>query len=91
MNDKYAKFLKEARRKAGINQSDLAHGLYINQSDVSKIENGKKEAPISLAVRWAQLTGSQDALAALVCGTDISVVIDMLEKINTLFINPFLL
>ena len=89
--DQYARFFKAARQKAGINQSDLAFDLHINQSDVSKIENGIKEAPISLAAKWAQLTSSQEALAALICGVDVSAVIDMLNSTVALVINSFLL
>lgn len=86
----YGRVLKEARQQAGYNQSQFAEKLHLGQSDVSKIETDKKEAPFSLIVKWAQLTGSQEAIAALVCGADVaSILADMFT--TTLNVICFLL
>ena len=77
----YGKVFKAARKRANLKQEELAFKLHINQSDVSKIENDQKEMPISLAVKWAQLTQSQEIIALMIVGADVSQVLT--ELVNT--------
>ena len=69
MNE-YGEVFKECRLKRGMTQEELAHRLYIQQADVSRIERNKKEPTLSLAIKWAQVTGSEDVIAALIVGMD---------------------
>ncbi|KAA0944114.1 helix-turn-helix transcriptional regulator [Sporosarcina sp. ANT_H38] len=66
----YGTILKACRERAGFNQEELAHELHIQQADVSRFENGKKEPNMSLFQNWASLTHSQDVLVAFICGVD---------------------
>lgn len=56
----YARFLdllKEARGKAGITQSELAHSLGMTQSDVSKCERGERRLDVIELWRWCEALG----------------------------------
>jgi len=62
--------LKACRTRAGLSQEELAHRLYINQSDVSKYENDTKEPTISLFYAWMTNTQAHEVLVAFLCGMD---------------------
>lgn len=79
-HSKYASFLKNARKKAGFSQEELAHRLFIQQSDVSKIENGVKELPISLAAEWLQVTNAHFEFAELLCGGELPPFLEQLKN-----------
>ncbi|MER2091009.1 MAG: helix-turn-helix transcriptional regulator [Sporosarcina sp.] len=66
----YGTILRACRERAGFNQEELAHELHIQQADVSRIENSKKELHMSLFQKWAEVTQSQDVLVAFICGVD---------------------
>ncbi len=66
----YGTILKACRERAGLNQEELAHELHIQQADVSRFENSKKEPSMGLFQKWATLTHSQDVLVAFICGID---------------------
>jgi putative transcriptional regulator len=46
--------IKEFRERKGINQAELARRLGISRSYLNKLENGKSDPSIRLAVRIAQ-------------------------------------
>lgn len=71
----YGTLLKAFRKSAHISQEELAFQLHLNQSDVSKIENNTKEPVLSTVMQWVQLTGTQEAMAAVICGVDIATVL----------------
>ncbi len=64
-------FLKHCRMKEGMSQADLACELNINQSDVSKIESGRKEPPTSMFKDWTIATQAMDLGIAFLYGTEI--------------------
>ncbi|MFA1821210.1 multiprotein-bridging factor 1 family protein [Virgibacillus oceani] len=66
----YGAILKACRTRSGLSQSELAHKLYINQSDVSKYENGTKEPSISMVQSWTNNTQTQEVMVAFLCGVD---------------------
>ena len=66
----YGTILRACRERAGFNQDELAHELDIQQADVSRFENSKKEPSMSLFQKWATLTQSQDVLVAFIAGMD---------------------
>lgn len=67
---KFGAILKACRVRAGLSQEELADRLYINQSDVSKFENGTKEPPISLFQQWINQTQAQEVMVAYILGMD---------------------
>ena len=83
----YGAILKACRERKGLSQEELADQLHIQQADVSRLENNRKEPSISLFQSWATLTNSQDVLVAFICGIDgISILTDILS-VSAGFIN----
>ncbi|MEK5070754.1 helix-turn-helix domain-containing protein [Sporosarcina sp. FSL K6-1508] len=66
----YGSILKACRERSGLSQSELAFRLFINQSDVSKLENGSKEPSMSTFQKWSTATSSPDVLVAFIAGMD---------------------
>ncbi|WP_226374280.1 helix-turn-helix domain-containing protein [Virgibacillus alimentarius] len=88
---KYGAILKACRTRSGLSQEELAHKLFINQSDVSKYENGTKEPSISMVQAWTSNTNTQEVLVAFMCGVDgISIMQNILDAgvsiINTILL-----
>ena len=78
---KFGAILKACRVRAGLSQEELADRLYINQSDVSKFENGTKEPPISLFQSWVNQTQAQEVMVAYILGVDgITILQNLLES-----------
>ncbi|WP_255452482.1 Helix-turn-helix transcriptional regulator [Sporosarcina sp. ANT_H38] len=66
----YGSILKACRERKGLSQAELAFQLFINQSDVSKLENGSKEPSMSIFQKWSTATQSPDVLVAFIAGMD---------------------
>lgn len=45
------------RSQAGLKQNDLAKALEVSSAQVSRIESGKRETPLSKAALWAETCG----------------------------------
>lgn len=92
---KYGAILKACRTRAGFSQEELAHRLHINQSDVSKYENGTREPTISLFQLWINNTQTQEVMVTYLCGIDglniLQNVIDILPAVTAIgtFITRF--
>jgi len=67
---KYGSVLKACRERVGLTQEELAFKLNMNQSDVSKFENGTKEPTISTLQAWMVNTQAAEVLVAFICGMD---------------------
>ena len=67
---KFGAILRACRTRAGLSQEELAHRLFINQSDVSKYENDTKEPTISLFYQWMTNTQAHEVLVDYLCGVD---------------------
>ncbi|MEH7392438.1 helix-turn-helix domain-containing protein [Bacillus sp. JJ1474] len=78
---------KKTRMLSGLSQEALAEQLYMPRSTISKVENNKMELKISDAIRWFQVTQAPEALAALLCGVDITTVVQTLSKLIGGFIS----
>lgn len=78
---RYGAVLRACRERVGFSQEELADQLHIQQADVSRIENSRKEPSISLFQNWATATNSQDVLVAFICGVD---GVTILQNIMTL-------
>lgn len=77
---KYGGVLRACRERIGLSQEELAHRLHIQQADISRIENGRKEPNIGLFQKWAMVTNSQDVLVAFICGVDgLAIMTDILN------------
>ena len=66
----YGAILRACRKRKGWSQEDLAHELNIEQADVSRFENDRRELPMSMFQKWATVTQSQDVLVAFIAGMD---------------------
>lgn len=76
----YGAILKACRNRARLSQEELAHKLHINQSDVSKYENGTKEPSISMVQSWTSNTQATEVLVAFLCGMDgLSIMQNIIE------------
>lgn len=81
---KYGAILRACRERKGFSQEELAHELHIQQADVSRIENGRKEPPMSLFQRWVTVTNSQDVLVAFLVGMDgLAILSDIISTVGT--------
>ena len=83
----YGSILKACRERKGLSQEELAHALHIQQADVSRLENNRKEPSISLFQNWATVTGSQDVLVAFICGIDGISILTQIMSVTTGFIS----
>lgn len=79
------KFLRKCRMQSGLNQSELAFELNLNQSDVSKFENDMKEPPTSIFKDWTITTQSVEMGIAFLYGTEILTTVPeiMNSVVNT--------
>ena|SRR5690554_400692 len=81
INVKVGSILKACRERSGISQAELADKLFINQSDVSKIETDVKEPPVSLFQSWINQTQAQEVMVAYILGIDgITILQNLLES-----------
>ena len=81
--DGYGAILRACRLRAGKNQDELAFELNINQSDVSKIEQGDKEPVLSQVKKWVEITQTQEVLVAFICGVDgLQIMQQVIELAN---------
>lgn len=80
----YGAILKACRTRSGFSQEELADRLYINQSDVSKYENGTKEPTISIFQSWINNTQTQEVMVAYLCGIDgLAILQNVIEILPT--------
>lgn len=90
---RYGAVLRACRERVGFSQEELADRLYIQQADVSRYENDRKEPSISLFRNWAKETQGEDVLVAFMCGMEgMTIMTDILSTVGTTvsgFINFF--
>ncbi|MDY0396813.1 multiprotein-bridging factor 1 family protein [Virgibacillus halophilus] len=67
---KVGAILKACRMRSGLSQEELAHRLFVNQSDISKFESDVKEPSISIFQQWMMNTQAQEVMVAFFCGID---------------------
>jgi transcriptional regulator with XRE-family HTH domain len=77
----FGQILRRARIDAGMSQEELAEKIYLSRSAVSRLENDKLELKAADMIRWFQATQAHEALIALVCGVDITTVVQTLTKL----------
>ena len=69
-----------------MSQEDIALDLHMSISNVSRIETGKYELKAVDLIKWANITNSQELLAAMVLGIDVAVLQQALEMVTTLMV-----
>lgn len=62
--------LKVCRERAGLKQEHLAMKLGVDQSIISKVENGKLPPSYALVKMWAKSTNSTDIIGMDLGGND---------------------
>lgn len=83
----YGAILRACRKRKGWTQEELAHALHIEQADISRIENDRKEPPMSLFQKWAVVTGSTDVLVAFIAGMDgIAILSTIISAVGDSFL-----
>lgn len=89
----FGEFLKNCRTGARMNQSDLAAELGMNQSDVSKIENGSRIPDADVFRDWTVTTQSMELGIAFLYGTELLTavpeIMTTVASTVTGFINMF--
>jgi len=83
---KYGAVLRACRERSGLSQEELAHQLHIQQADVSRIENNRRELTLSLAKDWTTVTQAQDVMVAFICGMDGLTILQNIMSVVTGFI-----
>lgn len=77
--------LRAARERVGLSQEDLALLLDRSHSCISKFERNIKEITWSEAIKWGNVTNSQDLiLAATASSIDPIQITQIIEHLNKL-------
>lgn len=66
----YGAILRACRMRKGLTQEELADVLHMEQADISRIENDRREPMMTLFQRWALATDSSDVLVAFIAGVE---------------------
>lgn len=82
----FGQLLRDMRKKAGMSQEDIAFELHMSISNVSRLETNKYELKAADLIRWANITNSQELLAAMILGVDVGVLQQALEMVTTLMV-----
>lgn len=80
----FGQLLRDMRKKAGMSQEDIALELHMSISNISRLETNKYELKAADLIRWANITNSQELLAAMILGVDVGVLQQALEIVTTL-------
>lgn len=67
-----------------MSQEDVALEMHMSISNISRLETGKYELKAVDLLKWANITNSQELLAAMVLGIDVGVLQQALEIVSTL-------
>lgn len=73
-----------------MSQEEIAHELHMSISNISRLETGKYELKAVDLLKWANVTGSQEILAAMVLGLDVGVLQQALELATKMIATVFL-
>lgn len=75
--------LRAVRLRARLSQEELAARLFINQSDVSKIENNRKIPDAITFIRWFKAAEAPEICAAMLCGIDPNTLTEFVQQVMT--------
>lgn len=77
----FGAILRAVRRKAGLSQEEMAEKMYVSRSTISRLENDRLKLTVEDAIRWGQITQAPEAIAAMLCGLDISQVMQIISSL----------
>lgn len=77
----FGAILRAVRRKAGLSQEEMAEKMYVSRSTISRLENDRLKLTVEDAIRWGQITQAPEAIAAMLCGLDISQVMYIISNL----------
>ena len=83
MEIRFGSLLRGMRKSAGLSQEDIALDLHMSISNVSRLETDKYELKASDLIKWANITQSQELVAAMILGIDVGLLQQALELIST--------
>ncbi|WP_153732742.1 helix-turn-helix domain-containing protein [Sporosarcina obsidiansis] len=87
----YGAILRACRKRKGWTQEDLAEALHIEQADISRIENDRKEPLMSLVQKWTAATNSTDVMVAFITGMEgMAILTNILAAAGTGIIGGFI-
>lgn len=75
--------LKQMRKEAGLSQEAISEELHIARSSISKLERDQLDLKAFDLIQWANVTQSQEVLAAMVLGLDVTVLQQALDTVVT--------
>lgn len=71
----FGQILRKVRLNAGLSQEELADKIYLSRSAVSRLENNRLKLTVEDAVRWGQATHASEIVAAMLCGIDVTTIL----------------
>lgn len=75
--------LKQMRKEAGLSQEAISEELHIARSSISKLERDQLDLKAFDLIQWANVTQSQEVVAAMVLGLDVTVLQQALDTVVT--------
>lgn len=81
MKMNFGTVLKRARMIAGLSQEELAEKLCMGRTAISRIENDRLEPRISDVIRWGQATQATELIAAMLCGIDVTTILQNISML----------
>jgi len=67
-----------------MSQEEIALELHMSISNVSRLETDKYELKAADLIRWANITQSQEVIAAMILGIDVGILQQALDMISTM-------
>lgn len=77
----FGAILRAVRQKAGLSQEEMAEKMYVSRSTISRLENDRLKLTVEDAIRWGQITQAPEAIAAMLCGLDVSQVMQIISSL----------
>lgn len=77
----FGAILRAVRQKAGLSQEEMAEKMFVSRSTISRLENDRLKLTVEDAIRWGQITQAPEAIAAMLCGLDISQVMQIISSL----------
>lgn len=76
--------LRRARKLAGFTQEEMAEKMNVSRPNISKLERDQIELKASDLIKWFHTTNMSEVAAAVICGVDPMVLMDVMTNITHL-------
>lgn len=77
----FGEILRKARKSKGYTQEEMAGRMHMSRENISKLELNRVELKAADFIRWFQVTNMPEISAAMLCGIDPSVLIDLINHL----------